>query len=120
MPLSVPGGLFTPPLGSSMPSTIGFPPHLYGGSPRASGHVELFHRSSPHLPSGGSLPLNLPRSGTLKSAAYNKFIARSTDQAEFWPATGCPVLAGKMLGGEPVASCAWIWDVSQAEGVVCS
>ena len=63
MPLSVPGGLFTPPLGSSMPNTIGFPPHLYGGSPRASGHVELFQRSSPHLPSGGSLPLNLPRSG---------------------------------------------------------
>lgn len=64
LPLSVPGGLFTAPLGSSMPSNIGYLPHgvLFGGSPRSSsGHVELFQRSS--FPSGGSLPLSLPRSG---------------------------------------------------------
>ncbi|CAK0783898.1 hypothetical protein CVIRNUC_007098 [Coccomyxa viridis] len=63
LPLSVPGGLFLAPLGSSMPSSIGFHAHqaLYGGSPRSNGHVELFQRSS--LPSGGSLPLKLPRSG---------------------------------------------------------
>ena len=65
LPLSmpgVPGGLFTAPMGSSMPSSIGFPQRpLYGGSPTSSGHPELFQRSS--LPSGGSLPLSLPRSG---------------------------------------------------------
>lgn len=63
LPLSVPGGLFLAPLGSSVPSSIGFHAHqaLYGSSPRSNGHVELFQRSS--LPSGGSLPLKLPRSG---------------------------------------------------------
>ncbi|CAL5225940.1 g8736 [Coccomyxa viridis] len=65
LPLSmpgVPGGLFTAPMGSSMPSSIVFPQRpLYGGSPTSSGHPELFQRSS--LPSGGSLPLSLPRSG---------------------------------------------------------
>ena len=69
LPLSVPGGLFLAPLGSSMPSSIGFHAHqaLYGGSPRSNGHVELFQRSS--LPSGGSLPLKLPRSGSAPDAA---------------------------------------------------
>ena len=68
LPLSVPGGLFLAPLGSSMPSSIGFHAHqaLYGGSPRSNGHVELFQRSS--LPSGGSLPLKLPRSGSASDA----------------------------------------------------
>ena len=68
LPLSVPGGLFLAPLGSSMPSSIGFHAHqaLYGGSPRSNGHVELFQRSS--LPSGGSLPLKLPRSGSAPDA----------------------------------------------------
>ena len=68
LPLSVPGGLFLAPLGSSMPSSIGFHAHqaLYGGSPRSNGHVELFQRSS--LPSGGSLPLKLPQSGAAPDA----------------------------------------------------
>ena len=71
LPLSVPGGLFLAPLGSSMPSSIGFHAHqaLYGGSPRSNGHVELFQRSS--LPSGGSLPLKLPRSGFATTAAFS-------------------------------------------------
>ena len=72
LPHGMPAELFAGVSGMSLPAHA---PALFGVSPNslgASQSIELFQRSGLR-PVGGSLPLNLPRSGALKLFFFGVF-----------------------------------------------